>query len=386
MTTNGHPTASTLEVPMKPSVESRRHGDGRQRGQIIVIAVLSMVTMIGGVALVLEGGNAYAQQRGVQNGADAAANSGATVLAQRLGGAAKTDADVVAAVTSVSGSNAVSSSNVYYTDVKGKPLDTAGAITTAAGAATVGGGTIPPGAQGVHVGESRSFGTFFGRVIGVSNMSAASDATAVTGRLSGGRFLPVVFPVNIVDCENNGSLGTGEANWQISEPGTPPVGQEYIVPLCKTGGGSFMILDLDGTPNNCDAEVVNPPSVQFDTFPADVPSDNGNNCAKQMVDEVNKLSGTVVLIPICDGECVTSGGSHAVYHIIKVAAFYLDYMSDQNGGHSTQCQGNGTTLVPIAGNGSSSCIAGWFVRYITSGPVGNGAIGNADSIGVQLIK
>ena len=81
-------------------------------------------------------------------------------------------------------------------------------------------------------------------------------------------FLPVVFPVNIADCETNGDLGTGEADWQMSQPGrTPPIGQEYIVPLCKTGGGSFMILDLDGTPNNCDDEVTNPPAIQF----ADVP-------------------------------------------------------------------------------------------------------------------
>ena len=63
-----------------------------------------------------------------------------------------------------------------------------------------------------------------------------------------------------------------------------------------------------------------------------------------MVDEVNAKSGQVVLIPVCDGDCVTSGGSNAVYHVIRVAAFYLDYMSDQNSGNNTACQGNGTTL------------------------------------------
>ena len=47
-----------------------------------------------------------------------------------------------------------------------------------------------------------------------------------------------------------------------------------------------------------------------------------------MVDNVNALSGHVVFIPICDGDCVTSGGSHATYHIIKVTAFYLDYMAE----------------------------------------------------------
>jgi len=34
------------------------------------------------------------------------------------------------------------------------------------------------------------------------------------------------------------------------------------------------------------------------------------------------------LIPVCDGDCVTGNGSNAVYHVIRVAAFYLDYMSE----------------------------------------------------------
>ena len=100
-------------------------------------------------------------------------------------------------------------------------------------------------------------------MIGLPQFTATADAISVAGALSGGVFLPVVFPVNIVDCETNGDLGTGEVNWQISNPDgvdadTNPDGQEYIVPLCKTGGGSFMILDLDGTPNNCADEVAEP--------------------------------------------------------------------------------------------------------------------------------
>ena len=40
----------------------------------------------------------------------------------------------------------------------------------------------------------------------------------------------------------------------------------------------------------------------------------------------------------------------------------------------------------VNGNGSSSCMAGWFVRYVTSGPVGSGQINNGETIGVQLIR
>jgi hypothetical protein len=31
-------------------------------------------------------------------------------------------------------------------------------------------------------------------------------------------------------------------------------------------------------------------------------------------------------------------------------------------------------------------MTGWFVRYVTSGPVGTGSINNGEAIGVQLIR
>lgn len=371
----------------------RRHGTRhRAQGQVIVIAALAMVTMVGGTALILEGGNAYAHQRETQNASDAVANAGATVLAERLGGATRTDAHVIVALNRAATANFLSSYSGFYTDVTGHLLNQGGAqVGGVGGAARVGDGVIPPNAQGVQAFGSQVFGTTFGRVIGFNQFTASADAISVTGALTGGGFLPVVFPVNIVDCSKSGDLGTGEANWSVSNPDGPdadknPEGQEYIVPLCKTAAGSFMLLDLDGTMNNCADEVTNPPAIQFPDFPVDVQSDNGNNCAKQMVDEVNKKSGQVVFIPICDGDCVTAGGSNATYHVIRVAAFFLDYMSDSNSVSNPACKGNGSTLITIAGNGSSSCIAGWFVRYITSGPVGGGPIQGGGAIGIQLVK
>lgn len=373
-----------------------RESGRRDTGQILVIFALGLIVMIAGVALVLEGGNAYQHQRSVQNAADAAADAGAAVIAQSLAGVAKTDADVAAAVSSSAGFNAVTAA-AYYTDVTGKPIDATGTVVAAAFAVAVGavpGGALPPNAQGVHVGGDRTFPTTIGHAIGINSFKASAEATAVTGRLNGGRFLPVVFPVNITDCSGNGSLGAAKEQWDISQPDVPPahpIGTEYIVPLCKTGGGSFMVLDLDGISNNCEDEVTNPVAIQWDTFPVDVASDNGNNCAKQMEDEVNALRGETVMVPICDNnECNTSGGSHATYHVTGVVAFYIDYMSDSNNPNNSLCQTHvnaaGETLTTISGNGSSSCIAGWFVRFITAGPVGTGVVGNGDAIGIQLIQ
>ena len=373
----------------------RRHPARDDRGQILVIFALGLITLIAGVALVIDVGVAYAQQRGTQNGSDAAANAGAVVLAQRLGGATKTDADVANAIIFSAGVNAITQA-AYYTNVSGQPIDTSGNVATPSNAAVVGAsGAIPPNAQGVHVGGTRTFGTTFARVIGISSMSAGAEATAVTGRLIGGAFLPVIFPVNITDCAGNGNLGLPKDQWPISQPGAEgqkPTGTEYIVPLCKTGGGSFQILDLDPD-QKCDDEVRNPPPIQWDTFPVNVQSDNGNDCAKKMADAVNELQGKVVLIPICDtNDCNTDGGNNAVYHVSGVAAFYIDYMSysnkknDENSLCQSRTSSSGQVLQTISGNGSSSCLAGWFMHFITKGPVGTGAVGNGDAIGIQLIK
>ena len=74
-----------LAIPTEPTA-MHRSSNRQERGQIIVIAALGMVAFIGLVALVLEGGNAYAQQRVTQNTVDAAANAGAVVIAHPLAG------------------------------------------------------------------------------------------------------------------------------------------------------------------------------------------------------------------------------------------------------------------------------------------------------------
>ncbi len=368
---------------------------GSERGQIIVIAALAMIAIISGVSLVIEGGNAYAHQRIVQNGIDSVANAGATVIAQKIGGATRTDTDVNAAMTGMATENDLDSFTAYYTNVTGDLLAADGVVTNAVNLAVqVGTGAIPANTQGVRVSGSQAFSTTFARVIGFNQFTASADATAVSGALTGGVFLPIVFPVAMKDCDGSGELTQVDAPWRLSNPGDPhPVGQEFIVPLCKTGGGSFMILDLDPD-KSCEEEVTNPSSIQFHNFPVDVATDTGNDCAKKIEEAMGleALQGQVVLIPICDGECSTDTGNNGSYHIVRITAFFLDYLSFSNNQNNSACALTtsptyGTSMINIVGgNGSSSCMAGWFVRYVTSGPVGAGTIANGEAIGVQLIR
>jgi hypothetical protein len=373
-----------------------------QRGQIIVVAALTMIALIGGVSLVLEGGNAYAHQRVTQNAADAVANAGATVIGMRLGGGTQGDTEVLDALDAMADANGLDTFTGWYTDVDGHLLTPAGLTTTStAAAAQVGPGdggdtSIPNGTQGVAVGGSQTFGTTFARAIGISQFTSSADATAVAGAPTGGIFMPVVWPVSLTDCDGSGTTVVSDEPWRMSNPNPTvptdhPIGQEFIVPLCKSGGGSFMILDLDPD-KTCEEEVSNPTTIQFPDFPVDIPVENGNDCAKKVEDGIvaEDLQGQVVLIPICDGDCVTTSGSNATYHIIRISAFYLDFLSYSNNSHTSPCYLStsptyGTSMINIAGgNGSSRCMAGWFVRYMTSGPVGSGQIHNGEAVAIQL--
>jgi hypothetical protein len=386
----------------------RRHASLREPGQILVLAALAMVVIVGGVALVLEGGNAYANQRIAQNAADAVAHAGATVLAQRLGGTAKDDGDVAAAMQRLADANGLTDWDAHYVNVLGQYIAATG-LPAVSEAEWVRVGSLatdlppPPKAQGVRAGAVRDFGTTFGGVIGISELSSSAEATAVMGRLTGGSFMPLVLPVSPSDCDNSGFLQpfddpTQASMWYMSNPGAGhPTGTEYVVPLCKTGGGSFMFLDLDAD-LDCGEEVLQPPSIQFDTFPVDIATDTGADCQTKVAAATSAadLQGKVLLVPVCDNDCITNSGTNSAYHVIRIAAFYLDFISFEgsipNNNQTEPCERAtsptyGTPLVPfVTGNGSDGCIAGWFVRYITAGPVGSLDVYNGEAIGVQLIR
>ena len=59
-----------------------------------MFVALSMTVVLAAAAMVIDGGNAMAQQRGTQNATDAAALAGALTLAQDMGGENQTDSDV----------------------------------------------------------------------------------------------------------------------------------------------------------------------------------------------------------------------------------------------------------------------------------------------------
>ena len=173
---------------------------------MLALFAIGLFAIVAMVALVIDGGNAYAHQRISQNGTDAAAQGGAVVLAERLAGKEITDAMVKGAVEDVLREMDMDAqaSVAVYTDIEGNPL---GPI--------VGSASEPRGyVARVAVKGDLPFDTFFARALGIFQMNAVTNATAVVGYTTmGGVTRSTTPPENIVlDC------GRGQSDEPIWGP------------------------------------------------------------------------------------------------------------------------------------------------------------------------
>ncbi len=180
-------------------------------------SAISLVAMITGVALIIDGGYVYAQQRGSQNGSDAASNAGArssrTTASPALGQAGpESDADVAAAVSQSANRHQLGDFDAYYTNVAGCS-STRAAVSWEHGI----GGTGRR--RHAAVGCARAWRGLASRSTPSSSPWWASTAfsapatatTSVSGYVENagaGNVLPITIPLSIIYCENNGDFAT----------------------------------------------------------------------------------------------------------------------------------------------------------------------------------
>lgn len=391
----------------------------RDAGQALVIMVISMLAVIAGLGLIIDGGNAWAQQRITQAGNDASAEAGAMVLAQNLAGTATPgagwDGAVAAAVNDGAAKNGVTVEVAYYTDICGTLLRTDGTKASGtANAAVVGGGVLPTNnntnpdcpagtvgpVAGVQVMAARPFNTFISGVVGISTFTAKTTATAVSGLLQGTCaaaggciVLPLTVPVTVVTCAGNGEAENTATPW--------PKDTRIVVPLCKNNPGN--VGWLDWTPKGGGAKELEESILTPNNPPMDLPSWNyvtqtGNPNSKMIEDALNTYMGQVVLFPLFDLTCaedpdltqtkvapdygcddIGGNGSNQWYRFPAFAAFELEE-AFVNGNNKPECD---------TGNGATSCLIGKFVDFITVGTVGPGIGGGTTDgavIGTQLIR
>jgi Flp pilus assembly protein TadG len=398
------------------------HSRSRNHGQVIVIFAIALVVIVAGIGLVIDAGAAFAQQRVAQNGSDATATAGTVVIAQNLSGIPRSGADVRAAVDSVAAANGLTVLEAEYTDDLGNLI---GQSVTAAG-------SIPTNARGVHVSGSRNVTTTFSRVLGITQLTPTADATVAAGALSGEcvaeddgcTLLPVTFPVKTFECDSSGNLLTGtwvgapppghggEDYWPIvgleSLPSTSnPTGDTTkmaILPLCRGSGtstGTFGWLDLVSGMNLAQ-EITGPLDADID-LPDWFQAQTGN--PNSVEDELEAYIHQPVLIPLHNQACRIDPGDTAIcpsdktgvdptgnntwYYVHTLAVFYIDQVLVQ-GSNVSQCASPpGSPLVPVTtGTGFLGCLKGWFVNYVTAGPIQPGGviIPGQTPIGIQLIR
>jgi hypothetical protein len=396
------------------------------RGQMLVIAALALVAVVGMVGLVLDGGAVFAQQRVAQNGADGAATAGTVVIAQYMGGATGRDNQAVYdAVEASAIANGLAGWTAEYTDDFGDPIGVN--VTDSAG-------PLPAGAEGVRATGSRIVDTTFSRVLGFTQLTATAEATVVAGPLSancladddGCIILPVTFPVQVSQCDTAGNLIQGP--WiGVPPPGHetegywPLVGEESlpngtyagdldkmaILPFCKGasgGSGAFGKLDLAPSMNFPD-EIDGPINVVinlpdwFQTQPGNVES---------VDDNLSAWIHKPVMIPLNNGACQVDpgdtadcplgsegvdpdpNGNNTWYYVHTLAVFWINDVLI-HGSEGDDCNDPpGSPPVPTTdtATGFLGCLKGWFVNYVTAGPItpGQNTAPGTKAIGIQLIK
>jgi Flp pilus assembly protein TadG len=406
---------------MVASAETAAHVRGRERGQILALFALGLLAIIGMVGLIIEGGNIFGQQRIAQNASDSAANAGALVIAENLAGVARTGDQVLAAITTVANANGLQSTSAEYTDGFGTPTGVA-----------VASGAIPSNARGVRVGGDRVAATTFGRVLGINELTASADATAVAGASSGEcvvdedgcALLPVTFPVKVATCDGAGNLASG--TW-VGAPPPEHAGDDYwplvdqddlpsatnpggnpdtlaILSLCRAPDGSsgaFGWLDLAAGMNLAD-EIIGPLNRTVD-LPDWIQTQPGNPNAVE--DELETYIHQPVLIPLHNGACredpgdddvcdlddegVDPVGNNTWYYIHTLAVFYPHEIHVQGADKDNCASGPGSPVAPVTnGAGFLGCMKGWFVSYVIAGPIviGNDPIPAGSAMGIQLIR
>ena len=192
-----------------------------------------MLAAVALVALIVDGGNLFTQQRITQTGSDASAEAGAIILAQRLAGASAPsggwDVAVNDRITSTAAANDMTILAAYYTDLCGIPLKADGSAALSGSSEDLslalkvnnlshvlpGGSATTPDCPSLQVGPvagvliigQKVIQTYVARAVNIQTFTVTTRATGVAGYLQGYcdasqgnacAILPVAIPVNIL--------------------------------------------------------------------------------------------------------------------------------------------------------------------------------------------
>jgi hypothetical protein len=302
-----------------------------ERGQAIVLMVLSLVVIMGMAALVLDVGNWYHTKRRLQGTADAAALAGAQLLPNDTSGA--------------------QSQALTYANKNGG--DVAGANITVTS-------TVLPN-DTISVRARRTDAGIFSGILGIAGADIDARAKARVGPPTKARYVApmVVFcghPL-IHNCNGDSEPDFGPGN--LTNMDYDPMGAP----------GAYGMLNLGGDSNPGASEEANWILHGFDKYlpTGDYRSDPGAKFSSSNIqDALQARTGTVLLFPVF--RVLDGTGQNAVYEIIGWIGFHLN---------SFEVHGNNAVL------------HGYFTEFIAQGilaSTGGGGSGPSSSFGVKSIQ
>lgn len=284
---------------------SRRLRIGDESGQAVLVTVLFLVVLCGAVALVIDVGAWYREQRQAQATADAAALAGAQALPTD-----PSQAMTLAQQYASSNGGGVKASDITFQNAN-EPNDT------------------------IVVDAARTSPGFFSRIFSIANVTVRATASARAG-----------VPEQVLGAA---PIVVNKAHPDLSGPGCPCFKSETTLPLAKDGApGAFGLVDLSNSSGNVGSSTLgNWIQSGFDQYLPLGKYDSDPGAKFDSSDIAAALSnhiGKELLFPVFD--TLDGSGSNAQYDVIGWVAFHLD---------------------SFEAHGNTGSLTGYFTRVIWDG-------------------
>ncbi len=322
------------------------------RGQIAVVFVLIMATLLGVISLCTDVGVLYYDSIQLQKSADAAALAGAGYFGPNIPPTPNCNWSA--------GSSSAQDAACDYVMKNGIAKRYIVNINSPA----VGVASVPAGAQSVQVQLKRAdIPVFFGRLIGLNNLVAIGNATAIgpmpIHTLTRGLFpIGVLYPatmtygttINLSE-KSSGQFGPGNWGW-LNLPQCDPVGS--TPPMVYHGGGS----------PNLTLNVANGSTCSYSVGDTITPETGAKGNSKQVANAVNARIGDGAPPPLDNNQINLSDSQLVIVPLV-------DW--NNNNGQSTTVPIKGFAafwLTALTGQGASITLQGQFVKVVDTYGIG----------------
>jgi Flp pilus assembly protein TadG len=351
------------------------HGIWKESGQSIALIALMMPVLIGFLGLAGDFGRLAAQQRKLQNQADAAALAGAADLSKYY-------------------SNACSDANTSLTSNNNSATVSCSVGTSAAAAAA----TPAYSNDQITVRLTQQIPLLFFPVLGVSTKTLTATAVAAAASITG--------------CQDNSVSNTVCSPYAAWRPGPacsgnytdPEAGELVIIRSSQSSGWVNGTAGSVGTgAGSCSSDwtvaandfkgFLRPYGQSYIDVGSNIISKGGNACGQEPVSDIQAAftSGQTLIIPVLDSGVAGHGSGNPSVHIPGFITVRLDFTYPYQGAiQSVTMNGsptggtftltfNGSTTAPIPYNASASAVQSALASLASVG-------GNTNNDGTSNVK